>query len=37
MNTMKIWRLAFMMLAVLSISSCSDDDDYDVNNLAGTW
>ena len=37
MKTMKIWRLAFMMLAVLSISSCSDDDDYDVNNLAGTW
>ena len=37
MNTMKIWRWAFMMLAALTLSSCSDDDDYDVNNLAGTW
>ena len=27
-----------MMLAVLSLASCSsDDDDYDVNNLVGTW
>ena len=37
MKTMKTWRWAFMMLAALTLSSCSDDDDYDVNNLAGTW
>ena len=30
--------LALIMLAVLSLASCSsDDDDYDVNNLVGTW
>ena len=29
---------ALIMLAVLSLASCSsDDDDYDVNNLIGTW
>ena len=38
MKTMKIWRLAFAMLAAFSLASCSsDDEDYDVNNLAGTW
>ena len=38
MKTMKLWRMAWMMLAVLSLASCSsDDDDYDVNNLVGTW
>ena len=38
MKTMKIWRVAFAMLAAFSLSSCSsDDEDYDVNNLAGTW
>jgi len=26
-----------MMLAALSLAACSDDEDYDVNNLAGTW
>ena len=38
MKTMKLWRMTWMMLAVLSLASCSsDDDDYDVNNLVGTW
>ena len=31
MTTMKIWRLAFAMLAALSLTSCSsDDDDKDI-------
>jgi hypothetical protein len=38
MKTMKLWRISFMMLAAFSLASCSsDDEDYDVNNLAGTW
>jgi len=38
MKTMKIWRIIFAMLAAFSLASCgSDDEDYDVNNLAGTW
>ena len=38
MKKMKIWRLAFAMLAALSLASCSsDDEDYNVNNLTGTW
>ena len=38
MKTMKIWRLTLMMVAALSLASCSsDDEDYDVNNLVGTW
>jgi hypothetical protein len=38
MKTMKLWRIAFVMLAAFSLASCSsDDDDYDVNNLVGTW
>ena len=27
MKTMKIWRLAFVMLAAFSLASCSSDDD----------
>ena len=27
MNTLKIWRLAFAMLAAFSLASCSSDDD----------
>ena len=31
MKTMKLWRIAFMMLAAFSIASCSsDDDDKDI-------
>ena len=31
MRTMKIWRLAFAMLAVIFLTSCSsDDDDKDI-------
>ena len=35
---MKIWRIAFAMLAAFSLASCSsDNDDFDANNLVGTW
>lgn len=36
---MKIWRLAFAMLAALSFASCSSDDDevFLTEQLAGTW
>ena len=27
MKTMKIWRIAFAMLAAFSLTSCSSDDD----------
>ena len=27
MKTMKLWRIAFMMLAAFSLTSCSSDDD----------
>ena len=38
MKTMKLWRLTLMILAVFSLASCSnDDEDYDANNLIGTW
>ena len=38
MKTMKLWRIAFMMLASFSLASCSnDDEDFDANNLVGTW
>ena len=38
MKTMKLWRLTWIMLAALSLASCSsDDEDYDVNYLIGTW
>ena len=38
MKTMKLWRLAFVMLAAFSLASCSsDDEDYNSNNLIGTW
>ena len=38
MKTMKLWRIAFMMLAAFSLASCSnDDEDFDANNLVGTW
>ena len=35
---MKLWRIAFAMLAAISLTSCSsDDEDFDANNLVGTW
>ena len=31
MKTLKLWRIAFMMLAAFSLASCSsDDDDKDI-------
>ena len=39
MKTMKIWRLAFVMLAAFSLASCSSDDDevFQTDQLTGTW
>ena len=39
MNQQKLWRIAFVMTAaMLSLASCSsDDEDYNSNNLIGTW
>ena len=39
MKTMKIWRLAFAMLAAFSLASCSSDDDevFQAEQLTGTW
>ena len=38
MKTMKIWRIAFAMLAAFSLASCSsDDDELQIDQLAGTW
>ena len=31
MKTMKLWRIAFMMLAAFSLASCSSDDDVTDN------
>ena len=35
MRTMKIWRIAFAMLAAISLASCSSDDDV-VKRLLST-
>ncbi len=38
MRTRKIWRITLAMLAAFSLASCgSDDEDFDANNLVGTW
>jgi uncharacterized lipoprotein YehR (DUF1307 family) len=40
MKTMKLWRIAFVMLAAFSLASCSSDDDsnvYEAAQLSGTW
>ena len=39
MKTMKLWRIAFMMLAAFSLASCSSDDDdmFDASRLEGKW
>jgi len=40
MKTMKLWRIAFVMLAAFSLTSCSNDDDndvYEAAELGGTW
>ena len=40
MTTMKIWRIAFAMLAAFSLASCSSGDDTDIyvaTELSGTW
>lgn len=39
MRTMKLWRLAIIMLAAFSLVSCSNDDNdkLNINLLAGKW
>ena len=38
MRTRKIWRITLAMLAAFSLATCgSDDEDFDANNLVGTW
>ena len=40
MKTLKLWRIAFVMLAAFSLASCSSDDDsnvYEAAELGGTW
>ena len=38
MKIWKIWRVVFVMLATLILVSCSsDDEDYQIDQLAGTW
>ena len=38
MKDMKIWKVVFVMLATLILVSCSsDDEDYQIDQLAGTW
>jgi hypothetical protein len=39
MKTMKIWRIAFAMLAAFSLASCSSDDEeeFQIDKLTGTW
>ena len=38
MRTRRIWRITLAMLAAFSLASCgSDDEDFDANNLVGTW
>ena len=39
MRTMKLWRIAIIMLAAFSLVSCSNDDDdkLNINLLAGKW
>ena len=36
---MKIWRIAFAMLAAFSLASCSSDDEeeFQIDKLTGTW
>ena len=36
---MKLWRIAFMMLAAFSLTSCSSDDNEEflMDQLSGTW
>ena len=40
MKTMKLWRIAFVMLAAFFLASCCSDDDsnvYEAAELGGTW
>ena len=40
MKTMKLWRIAFVMLAAFSLASCSSGDDTDIyvaTELSGMW
>ena len=35
MKMMKLWRIAFMMLAAFSLASCSSDDDVIPTRIEG--
>ena len=38
MKDMKIWKVVFVMLAALTLVSCSnDDEEFQIDQLAGTW
>ena len=38
MKGMKIWKVVFVMLATLTLASCSnDDEEFQIDQLAGTW
>ena len=38
MKDMKIWKVVFVMLAALTLASCSsDDEEFQIDQLAGTW
>ena len=38
MKTSKKYAMAFVMLAAVSLASCSsDDDEFQIDQLAGTW
>ena len=38
MKDMKIWKIMFAMLAALTLVSCSsDDEEIQIDQLAGTW
>ncbi len=34
---MKQAKFLFLLITTLAFVSCSSEEDYDVNNLAGTW
>ena len=38
MKTLKIWEITFAILVAFALASCSsDEEDYHVDHLTGTW